>query len=85
MGSSHDNDFLSVPFLYDPGNLQRFPMIRGKGGRDSKNIGLRIFDPFSDFLPSHPEMVVAGIELERASIVERIEISKIGKFCRNGN
>jgi hypothetical protein len=30
-------------------------------------------------------MVITGIELERASIIERIKISKIGKFFRNKN
>jgi hypothetical protein len=30
-------------------------------------------------------MVITGIELERTSIVEGIEISKVGKFRRNGN
>jgi hypothetical protein len=30
-------------------------------------------------------MVITGIELERASIIERIEIFEIGELCRNGN
>jgi hypothetical protein len=30
-------------------------------------------------------MVVTGIELERASIIKRIEIFKIEKVCGDGN
>jgi hypothetical protein len=85
MGSSHDNGFLSVPVLDDPGNLQCFPMIRGKGGGNPENIRLGTFNSFSDFFPPHPEMGITRIELERASIIQRIEIFKIGKFCGNGN
>jgi hypothetical protein len=29
-------------------------------------------------------MIITGIELERAPIIERIKIFKIGKLCRNG-
>jgi hypothetical protein len=59
-------------------------MIRGKGGRDSKNISLRIFNPPSDLGPIHPEMVKTCIEFERALIIKRIEIPEIRKFRRDG-
>jgi hypothetical protein len=85
VGSSHHHDFLSVPFLYDPGNLQGFPMIRGKRGGNSKNIGPRFLNLLSDFGPIHPEMVITGIELEGASIIQGIEIFKIREFRGNGN
>jgi hypothetical protein len=85
MGSSHHDDFLIVQFLDDLSDLKRLSMVRSEGGRDPENIGLRIFDPLPNFVPAHAKMVITGIELERASIIERIEISKVGKFGRNRN
>jgi hypothetical protein len=85
MGSSHHDDFLMVPFLDDLSNLKRFSMVRSEGGRDPENVGLRIFDLLPNLVPTHAKMVITGIELERTSIIEGIEIFKVRKFGRDGN
>ena len=77
MGTSHNDDPSPIPLFDDPGDLQRLTMIRRKSGRNPKYIGLRILNPRADLIPAHAKMVIAGIELERASVIKGIKILKI--------
>jgi hypothetical protein len=85
MGSSHNDNLSPIPFLDDPNNLLCLTMIRCKGGRDPEHIGFGTLNPLSDLVPTHSKMVITGIELERTSIIEGIEISKVGEFRKDGN
>jgi hypothetical protein len=60
-------------------------MVGCEGGRDSKNIGLRILNPSLDLFPTHSKMIITAIKLERTSIIKGIEVFKVRQHRRNGN
>src|SRR4030042_2472976 len=85
MAPSHDHNLFLVPFLDDAGNLQCLLIIGREGGRNPKDMGLRIFNLLPNLIPSHSEMVVAQVEFEGAPVNEWIKILKVGKLRRDGD
>ncbi len=83
MGASHHDDPALI-FRFDHSSDGfGLAMVRGEGGRDPKNIGVRLLHLFIDLPPPHSEMVVPSVKLKGASVVIGIDLSKVGEFGRN--